>query len=81
MKNKHHRLLIWLFVVLGIALSFAGFFYAYYYSWILATPGLTEQARSHYDLVSKLVGIPSLLLFGVSLVSGLWLLISKRWSK
>jgi hypothetical protein len=76
---KHPRkAVLWLVVAVCLALSFVGFFYAYYYSWLLSTPGVAEDARQHYDSLSRAIGIPSLMLFAAAVVAGVWVLFRKR---
>jgi hypothetical protein len=71
----------WFLIALGFALGAVGFFYAYYFSWVVSTPGVPEEARRHYDSIARMIGIPSLILLGISLVTAGWLLVSKKHSK
>jgi len=68
----------WLVVAASVALSFVGFFYSYYYSWLLSTPSVAEDARQHYAALSRAIGIPSVVLCGVALIAGGWMLFRKR---
>lgn len=68
----------WLLVAACLALSVIGFFYAYYYSWALSVPGVAVEAQKQYDLLSRAIGIPSLVLFFASLVGAAWLLFRKQ---
>lgn len=76
--KQPRKAVLWLFVAVCLALSFVGFFYAYYYSWLLTTPGVAEDARQHYDSLSRAIGIPSLVLFVGSVIGGVWLLFRRR---
>ena len=72
---KSSRKTAWLVVAACLMLSFVGFFYAYYYySWLLSTPGVAAEARQQYDLLSRAIGIPSLVLFVASVVGAVWLM-------
>jgi|GEM_PF-4079265 len=76
--KQPRKAVLWLVVAVCLALSFVGFFYAYYYSWLLSTPGVAEDARQHYDSLSRAIGIPSLVLFVGSVIAGVWLLFRRR---
>lgn len=76
--KQPRKAVLWLVVAVCLALSFVGFFYAYYYSWLLTTPGVAEDARQHYDSLSRAIGIPSLVLFVGSVIGGVWLLFRRR---
>lgn len=65
---------LWLLVAACLVLSFVGFFYAYYYSWLLSTPGVPAEAQKRYELLSRVIGMPSVALFAVALAGGIWLL-------
>jgi hypothetical protein len=72
---------LWLVVAACLMLSFVGFFYAYYYSWLLTTPGVPVEAQQRYELWSRLIGMPSVALFAVAVGGGVWLLFRGRHDK
>jgi hypothetical protein len=69
---------LWWLVALSLALGAVGFFYAYYYSWIVTTPGVPEDARRHYDFLARMLGIPSLVLLAAGVGGAVWLLLRKK---
>jgi hypothetical protein len=80
-EMKLTRRVLWFLIALGFALGSVGFFYAYYFSWIVSTPGVPEEARKHYDSIARMIGVPSLILLCISLVTAAWLMVSKKPSK
>ncbi|MFE1571538.1 hypothetical protein ACFIQG_06950 [Comamonas odontotermitis] len=68
---------LWLLVVASIAFSLVGLFYAYYYGWLLALPGISEEDQRRYESLSRIIGIPSMILFFAALVEGIWLFFRK----
>src|SRR5690349_6125295 len=68
-KMKRTRMIAAVLVAVGLIFSLVGFFYAYYFSWVLSTPGVSAEAQRYYDLLSRGIGIPSLILFGISAVA------------
>jgi hypothetical protein len=63
----------WLVVALTFIVSVVGLVFGYYYSWAAMTPGMDEHWRKHYDLLSRMVGLPSLALFVASIAGAVWL--------
>ncbi len=72
---------LWLVVAACVVLSFVGFFYAYYYSWLLSTPGVPAEAQQRYELWSRVIGMPSVALFIGAVAGGAWLLFRKHHGK
>lgn len=72
-----HTVIRWFAVVACLVLSFVGLFYAYYYSWLLSTPGVPIEMQRRYDWLSRVIGMPSMALFLAALIGGVWILFSK----
>lgn len=73
--TKQH---LWWLVALSLALGAVGFFYAYYYSWIVTTPGVPEEARRQYDFIARALGIPSLMLLVAGVGGAVWMLVRRK---
>ena len=75
---KRARKIAAVLIIFGLLASLIGFFYAYYFSWVLSTPGVSVEAKRYYDLLSRTIGIPSLILFGISAIAGFGLILSRH---
>lgn len=72
---------LWLAVAACLMLSFVGFFYAYYYIWLLSTPGVPVEAQQRYELWSRVIGMPAVALFAVAVAGAVWLLFRRHHGK